>query len=262
MLTRFMSELRRRRVLAVVTPYLIGAWLLMQIAALVTPALSLPGWVPTLVVVASIVGLPVIFYFAWFFDWTTEGFKRTPGPKDGDAIKPLTPAHWAGLAVTAVFAVAAGWASVGVISHRGAGDQVATVAAPADKAVAVLPFDDLSPAQDLGYLAQGLAEEITVALGKIGNMRVSAPNSAFRAAQSSASLPDIAKELGVAAVLKGTVRMTGGQLRVTASLISAADGLTIWTDVQPQSRRRRAGRRTDRARHSRHHARPVPQRGR
>ncbi len=230
-----MSEIRRRRVLAVVTPYLIAVWLVMQVVSVITPALGLPFWAQTLTVVASIVGLPIVFYFAWFFDWTPEGVQRTPGLKDGDEIKPLKAGHWAGLAVTVVFALAGGFVSFGVISGNNAvkGD---LAAAPSDKSVAVLPFDDLSPAQDLGYLAQGLAEEITVALGKVGNIRISAPNSAFRAAASDESLTEIGRRLGVAAILKGSVRTAGDQLRVTAQLISANDGLTIWTDAFSRAR--------------------------
>lgn len=235
MFNRLLSEIRRRRVLAVVTPYLIAAWLIMQIVSVVTPALGLPHWAQTLVVIAVIVGLPIVLYFAWFFDLTAEGIKRTPSRKDGDAIKPLKLIHWAGLAVTVLFAAAGGYVSFGVITGKNE-EKPQVAAAPSDKSVAVLPFDDLSPAQDLGYLAQGLAEEITVALGKIGNMRISAPNSAFRAAASDESLIDIGRRLGVAVILKGSVRTAGDQLRVTAQLISASDGLTIWTDAFSRAR--------------------------
>jgi len=237
MLQRLMSEIRRRRVLAVVTPYLIAAWLVIQVVVAVTPALGLPHWAQTLVVVAVIVGLPIVLYFAWFFDWTADGIKRTPGLTDGDEIKPLRVGHWIGLGVTVLFAIAAGYVSFGVISGGPDDPAAAAVAAaPSDKSVAVLPFDDLSPSQDLGYLAQGLAEEITVALGKIGNIRISAPNSAFRAAAAEESLIEIGKKLGVAAILKGSVRTAGDQLRVTAQLISANDGLTIWTDAFSRAR--------------------------
>ncbi len=236
MLARLMAEIRHRRVLNVVTPYLIGAWLIIQIAVAVGPALSLPSWVASFVVITAIVGFPVVLYFAWFFDWTGEGFKRTPGLIEGAAAKPIRAFHWIGLGVTVLFAVAAGYVSIGVIT-AGADrrEQEMLAAAPTDKSVAVLPFDDLSPSQDLGYLAQGLAEEITVALGKIGNMRVSAPNSAFKAAELGSTANEIGKRLGVAAILQGSVRIAGDQLRVTASLISASDGLTIWTDAFSRS---------------------------
>ncbi len=236
MLARLMAEIRHRRVLSVVTPYLIGAWLIIQIAVAVGPALSLPGWVASFVVIASIAGFPVVAYFAWFFDWTPEGFRRTPGLSEGAAAKPIKFAHWAGLGVTVLFAVAAGYVSIGVITAgAGKGEQEKRAAAPSDKSVAVLPFEDLSPSQDLGYLAQGLAEEITVALGKIGNMRISAPSSAFRAAELGSTAAEIGRRLGVAAILQGSVRIAGDQLRVTASLISAQDGLTIWTDAFSRS---------------------------
>lgn len=235
MLRRFMSEIRRRRVLAVLTPYLIVAWLIMQVAAVTAPALGLPHWTQTMVVVLAIVGMPVAAYFAWFFDWTESGLRRTPGLKDGDEIRPLKAGHWAGLILTTLFALAGGYVSFNVISGgKDVSEQLAL--APSDKSVAVLPFDDLSPAQDLGYLAKGLAEEITVALGKIGNIRISAPNSAFRAASSDESIIEVGRKLGVAAILTGSVRTAGDQLRVTAQLVSAKDGLTIWTDAFSRAR--------------------------
>ncbi|MEE4210316.1 MAG: tetratricopeptide repeat protein [Parvularcula sp.] len=230
MLAKFMSEIRRRRVLNVVTPYLLAAWLIIQIVVTVTPALRLAPWVQSAVVMLAIVGFPIACYLAWFFDFTSDGIKRTPGLRDGAVLRPLGPVHWAGLAATMVFALAGGYAGFKALDGNRT-NGAPRVAAPDNKSVAVLPFDDLSPSQDLGYLAQGLAEEITVALGKLGNMRISAPSSSFRAAEEGSAITEIAARLGVGAVLTGSVRRSGDQLRVTAALISAGDGLTIWTDA-------------------------------
>lgn len=235
MLARFMSEIRRRRVLNVVTPYLIAAWLIIQIVVTTSPALALPDWVATLIVVASIVGFPIVLYVAWFFELTPEGIKRTPSLADGAVVKPLGVAHWIGLVATAGFAVAAGFVSVDVIGSRSSAPTEQASAVPDNKSVAVMPFEDLSPTQDLGYLAYGLAEEITVALGKLGQIRISAPSSAFRAAEGGDSITAVAEKLGVGAILMGSVRRAGDQLRVTASLVNAADGLTIWTDAFSRS---------------------------
>ncbi|MCQ8186632.1 tetratricopeptide repeat protein [Parvularcula maris] len=212
------------------TPYLVAVWLVIQVVVAVGPTLGLPDWISTVVVIASIVGVPVAFYVAWFFDFTSDGVVRTPSLREGDVAASLGPAHLAGLAVTLLFAGLAGWLSLNVILNRDAEtDLIAT--APSDKSVAVLPFQDLSPSQELGYLAQGLAAEITVALGKLGNIRISAPSSAFRAAQGASSAAEIGRSLNVGAILEGSVRLVGNQLRVTASLVSTEDGLTIWSDA-------------------------------
>ncbi|NNU16334.1 tetratricopeptide repeat protein [Parvularcula sp. ZS-1/3] len=234
MLGRFMSEIRRRRVLNLFTPYLVAVWLVIQIVVAIGPTLGFPDWIATLVVVASIVGVPAAFYVAWFFDFTSEGVVRTPSRERAEVIEPLGPAHYAGLAATLLFAALAGWLSFGIIVNRTDNPPTASRSIE-NKSVAVMPFDDLSPTQELNYLAQGLAEEITVALGKLGNIRISAPSSAFRATEQAGSAVEIGRLLNVGAILQGSVRLAGDQLRVTASLVSTSDGLTIWSDAFSRS---------------------------
>ncbi|GEQ98255.1 hypothetical protein JCM17844_18920 [Iodidimonas gelatinilytica] len=232
MAARLLSEIRRRRVLRLMAPYAVIAWLVIQITATIGPALAMPHWVSSLVVILSIAGFPVVLYVAWFFDITPQGLVRTPKLDETHPVHKLGMARWLGFGATVTLALAASYIAVGLMIDGQNRDGTRRLAAlPEDKSIAVLPFDDLSPAQDLGYLAQGIAEEVTVALGKLGGIRIAAPQSAFRAAISGADNRAIGKQLGVAAILQGSVRTSGDRLRVTAALVNAADGLTIWTDA-------------------------------
>ena len=105
------------------------------------------------------------------------------------------------------------------------GDRAATV----DKSVAVLPFSDLSQAQDQEWFADGLAEEILNALARTPDLLISARTSTFAYKGTDKDIPTIAKELGVAHVLEGSVRRAGERIRVTAQLIRAADGFHLWS---------------------------------
>ncbi len=95
--------------------------------------------------------------------------------------------------------------------------------------IAVVPFVNLGPDQDVEYLCDGLAEELMIALGKIRGLRV-ASRSASRQLQTTTDLRALCRALEVSAVLEGTVRKSGDRLRITAQLVSGEDGCHIWSE--------------------------------
>ncbi len=97
-------------------------------------------------------------------------------------------------------------------------------------AIAVLPFEDMSPGKDQDYLCEGMAEEIMNALVRIPGIRVTSRTSAFRAGREGKDLPEIARALSVSHVLEGGVRAAGSRLRVTARLTDAETGYQLWSE--------------------------------
>jgi TolB-like protein/DNA-binding SARP family transcriptional activator/tetratricopeptide (TPR) repeat protein len=95
--------------------------------------------------------------------------------------------------------------------------------------VAVLPFEDLSADSSAGYLGDGMSEELIHALAQVPELRVSARTSAFAFRGKQADIREIARALGVTAVVEGSVRWEGDRLRVTAQLIDAASGYHLWS---------------------------------
>ncbi len=95
---------------------------------------------------------------------------------------------------------------------------------------AVLPFSDLSPGHDQAYFSDGLAEELTTTLARIPGLRVAARSSAFRF-RDSADVREVGRQLGVGAVLAGSVRRSGNRLRVSAQLVDARTGYEIWSEI-------------------------------
>jgi TolB-like protein/Flp pilus assembly protein TadD len=110
---------------------------------------------------------------------------------------------------------------------------MAVPAAPAipEKSVAVLPFVDMSEKHDQEYFSDGLSEELIDMLTKISDLRVPARTSSFYFKGKQAKISDIAKELGVANVLEGSVRKAGNHLRITAQLIRADSGYHLWSET-------------------------------
>ncbi|MDH3819566.1 MAG: winged helix-turn-helix domain-containing protein [Gammaproteobacteria bacterium] len=98
------------------------------------------------------------------------------------------------------------------------------------KSIAVLPFDDLSESQDQQWFADGLAEEILNSLARTPDLSVTGRTSSFAFRDSNQGIPSIAGALGVAHILEGSVRREGDQIRVTAQLIRARDGMHLWSE--------------------------------
>jgi TolB-like protein/Flp pilus assembly protein TadD len=98
------------------------------------------------------------------------------------------------------------------------------------KSVAVLPFANLSDDKGNEYFSDGISEELLNVLSKVPGLKVSARTSAFYFKGKQVPLAEIAKQLGVAFVVEGSVRKSGDHLRITAQLINAADGFHIWSD--------------------------------
>ena len=98
-----------------------------------------------------------------------------------------------------------------------------------DRSLAVLPFVNSSGIQADDYLADGMTDELIAALGKVPGLRVAARSSIFTFKGQKIEAREVARQLGVDTVLEGTVRRSGSRLRVTASLVSASDGLQIWS---------------------------------
>jgi len=125
----------------------------------------------------------------------------------------------AGVAVIAL----GGWYAV----HRSA---PTAAGGGAGKSLAVLPFESVGGDTANVYFAEGMADELTTALGKVTGLRVAATSSAFSYRNKAADVREVGKALNVAAVLQGRVRREGARMRVSAQLSNAADGLVLWSN--------------------------------
>jgi serine/threonine protein kinase len=142
--------------------------------------------------------------------------------------------HRTGLGVAVTF-TAVMVATVGYEMHRETVDRATDLppivnAKPlGDKSVAVLPFVDLSEKKDQEYFAEGLSEELIDLLAQTQDLQVIARTSSFYFKGKQATIADIARALGVASVLEGSVRKAGDTIRVTAQLIRADNGVNLWS---------------------------------
>ena len=98
------------------------------------------------------------------------------------------------------------------------------------QSIAVLPLENLSGDKDQEYFADGMTEELTTTLGKIGSLRVISRTSVMRYKSTKKPIPEIARELNVDAVVEGSVMRSGGRVRITANLLDARSDRHLWAE--------------------------------
>lgn len=226
-----LAELQRRNVLKVVGAYLVGMWLVLQVAETTFEPLHLPAWWMTVLTILAVVGLPIVTVLAWSYEITAGGIVLDGGPKPGirlpRARRTLAPAIVAGVALMATVTGYAWWRTIGAQSGA---TESAGVAEPDARSIVVLPFVDMSPAGDSAYIGDGLSEELSSDLAKLPGLRVAARTSAFAFRGKEVDVRNIGAQLGVRYVLEGSVRRDGERVRVTAQLIDADSGFHAWTE--------------------------------
>jgi TolB-like protein len=238
---RFLSELQRRKVLRVAAAYVVGAWIVLQVAVALQTAMSLAASFSGAILALLVIGLPVAVGLAWFFEITPEGIRRTVAAGDGALVKPqTTDLILAGaLGLVVVVAIVQVLMSSDTATHTStpvASSASAEAVKPeqprlGDKSIAVLPFANLSPDKENEYFADGLTEELLNLLAKIGDLKVISRTSSFAFKGTNTPLPEIAKRLGVRHVLEGSVRSQGDTLRVTVQLIDVSTDTHVWSET-------------------------------
>ena len=224
----FFAELKRRNVYKVAVAYAIVGWLLVQIATQVFPFLEIPNWVVRLVIVLVAAGFPVALVIAWAFELTPEGIKRTEDVDLAASARQPRKRAWIFVAIGgATLSIGLFFIGryVGRTTASAAGNEV-----PA-KSIAVLPFDNLSRDPDNAFFAEGVQDEILTRLAKVADLKVIARTSTQRFKSAPENLPDIAKQLGVANILEGSVQRANDQVRVNVQLINALTSTHLWAEI-------------------------------
>jgi TolB-like protein len=220
--SNFIAELKRRRVFRVAAVYAGIAFILIQVADITFPALNLPDWTITFVLVVLLIGFPITVGLAWAFDITSKGVVKTP-PKE-EVSEARESHHFTignkALAIIAVLAIAvAVWALLrGPSSTR-------TITS-----IAVLPLENLMNDPNQDYFVDGMTEALISELGKISALRVISRTSVMQYKAAPKPLPEIARELDVDAVVEGSVLRAGNQVRITAQLLGTKPERHLWTE--------------------------------
>jgi len=264
----FYEELKRRNVVKVAVLYVVASWLILQIADVLFDAMELPSTWVRLVLAILILGFPLALIFSWVFEMTPEGLKRE---KDVDRSQSITSdtSRKVNILIIVMLALAIGavvmdqlmgqvspFVLIGVVvllviaaialarlvpSATPAPIPAVPAVAPeameteragdTPKAIAVLPFVNMSSDDEQDYFSDGLSEELLNLLTRIPELRVAARTSSFSYKNKDVKVAQIGEELNVDHVLEGSVRKSGNRLRITAQLIQAQNGYHLWSET-------------------------------
>ncbi|MGH8194872.1 MAG: TPR end-of-group domain-containing protein [Woeseiaceae bacterium] len=187
-------QLQKRSVIKVGVAYLVGAWLVLQLADVIFPAMLLPEWSISMVLALLAVGFPLALILSWVYEITPEGVRRS------DSLAESLP-----------------------VSVKSDGPGMSR------PSIAVLPFPDMSAEKDQEHFCDGLTDELLNVLTRIPNLRVASRTSSFSFKGKVTDLKAAADKLQVAHILEGSVRKSGSRIRVTAQLIEAATDSHLWS---------------------------------
>jgi TolB-like protein/Flp pilus assembly protein TadD len=236
------AELRRRNVIRMAGLYLVGSWLLVQVAETVLPAFDVPGWVLRGTIILLAIGFVPALVFAWIFEMTPEGLRRDA---ELDPARPIAPQAarrmdqltLAGvLVLLAVVAADRWWPHAAApadpdVPASATADVSASSRARENGVVAVLPFRNRSVREEDAFFAEGIHDDLLTQLSKVASLRVISRTSMMRYRDSDKSIPEIARETGAAVVLEGAVQRSGDQVRINMQLIDGATDEHLWAET-------------------------------
>ena len=223
----FFSELKRRNVYRAAVAYGVVAWFLTQLTTQVFPFFEIPNSAVRFVVIALAVGFPIAMLLSWLYEFTPEGIVRT---EDVDPVQARSVQRATGrildFIIIGVLLLVIAMLIVGRRPfYRQTGESIS------QKSIAVLPFENLSEDKANAYFADGIQEEILTRLSKISDLKVISRTSTQKYKSRPDNLREIAKQLGVAHILEGSVQRAADQVRVTVQLINATADAHLWAET-------------------------------
>ena len=230
------EELKRRNVVRMAGLYLVGAWLLVQVAGTLLPVFDAPAWVMKTLVAALATGLVPALIFSWAFELTPAGLKRDENVRPEESIAPQT-ARRMNRMIIAVLVLALGYFVFDkfVLTPKREAAKSHTAPAPNElqsavnaKSIAVLPFENQNRDPDTEYLCDGIPESIINSLSELPKLKVMSRNSVFHYKGKQTDAQTVGKELKVQTLLTGRVRQRGDNLTIGVELINAQDNSQMW----------------------------------
>lgn len=233
----FFNELKRRNVIRAGALYVGATWALAQGISQLGPAVGLPDWATRRFLIAAAIGFPFWLFFAWFYQLTPDGLKResesSGAPLDDDTrhFRNRQDRWIVGLLSLAVVLLLADayWRPREVVQVRNTADTAAAQDAIPPRSVAVLPLRNESGDTVERFFSDGLSEDMITALSQFDGLKVISRNSSFRFRDSRDEPSVIGAKLGVAHLIEGSVRRLGDTVRISATLVRASDGSTVWS---------------------------------
>jgi len=216
--------------------YLVGAWLLTQVASTVLPMFGAPDWLPRSIVMLLAIGFIPALIFSWVFEMTPQGLRRDEDVPPEQSIAPRTARRMDRMIIVVLALALAYFAVDKFVLNPRREKWAATIPSSEsksvfnEKSVAVLAFANLSDDKGSEYFSDGISEELLTVLQKIPGLHVAARTSAFSFKGKNATAQEIGQKLGVVYLVEGSVRKAGEVVRIAARLTHANTGEEQWSE--------------------------------
>jgi adenylate cyclase len=195
-----LKELKRRKVFQVALVYVVMAWGVMQVGELLFEALQVPDGAYTLLVILVLLGFPVAVVLAWAYEITPDGVRR-------DIVQELKQLQAENLAPARLS-----------LDH-----------CDVRARIAILPLCDMAREHDMLHFCEGLAEEIQSSLCSVPSLEVIARAHSAQYGGKKVDINKMRQELGVNAIIEGSVRRADGTYRISVQLVDAYTGIDVWS---------------------------------
>src|ERR1051326_175821 len=209
----FFAELKRRNVYRAAVLYAMGAWLFAQIATQIFPFFNVPNSAIRFVIIALVLGFPIAMVLAWVYELTPEGIVRT---EDVDLARQRGFGRKLDFVIIGLLLLV-----IAMLVYQRLPFRTESGEPIPEKSIAVLPFENRSEDKANAYFADGIQDEILTRLSNIADLRVISRTSTRQYQSKPTNLREIAKQLGVANIVEGSVQKLGDQVRINVQLINA-----------------------------------------
>ncbi len=235
-LNKYISELKRRNVFKAGIAYLVVAWVIAEAASVVLPTFNAPAYFMKTLLFILIIGFPINLVFAWIYDITPEGIKKTEdidqkAQKSKLSNNRLNKVIIASLFVVVILLLFNQFRNTSDNNEEKIKSSEIFESADDDKSIAVLPFTNWSGDPDLEPFCDGMTDAVISRLSKISSLgRVIPRKSVFKYKGSDKSAPEIANELGVKYILESSFQKEGDRIKINLQLINATTNDNIWSE--------------------------------
>src|SRR5210317_1219259 len=228
-----LQELRRRKVLRLAALYIVGAWVVLQVADLAFESWDIASSALRYVWLGAILGFPIALVFGWRYDITTKGVVRTPPPDAGTqtdlSLQRTDHVILALLMLVAIGVIYQLTIQISDTHSSGIAEIIKQEVAP--NTIAVLPLENLSGDPEQAYFVSGMQDALIAGLSRISALKVTSKTSTMRFRDTIESLPIIAAQLGVASLIEGSIFRVDNRVRITVQLVDAASDEHMWSDT-------------------------------
>jgi TolB-like protein/Tfp pilus assembly protein PilF len=228
-LEKFLNELKRRKVIRIITVYAAAAFIILQLVDIIAQPLQLPAWTLTFVIVLLFIGFIITVLLSWIYDITPEGVKKTKSVGDikhREKVEPISSNGWKITSYISIVIIVV-LVAFNIVTSRKVPETLTNL----EKSIAVLPFENMSDNGENAWFGDAMTDEIIMQLNKIKKFIVRSRTSVKQYSGTAKTIAVIRQELNVNYLIEGSAQRFKDQVRIRVQLINAVTDMPLWGET-------------------------------